>query len=162
MIPQLALVSFTMGDIYTAARRSQLMRCVRSKGNRTTELPLAAALRAAGITGWRRHVRLCVRTSGKGQAIGSKSVRITPDFLFRGSKVAVFIDGCFWHRCPVHGSAPQSRMSFWRKKLAGNVARDMRNTKLLRKAGWHVIRFWEHNVKNNLNGCITTIRRATS
>lgn len=72
--------------------------------------------------------------------------RVRPDIVFTRSKVAVFVDGCFWHCCPVHGSNPVVNESYWSPKLARNVERDIRNTASLKEAGWVVIRVWEHEL----------------
>lgn len=84
-------------------------------------------MRAAGITGWRR-----------GSPLPGK-----PDFVFRTEKVAIFVDGCFWHGCPRHGRTPKSRSDFWLNKLAQNVRRDRAVTLALRASGWMVLRIWE-------------------
>ena len=73
---------------------------------------------------------------------GKRGVR--PDIVFTKRKVAVFIDGCFWHMCPVHGMIPRSNEAYWRPKLEGNVRRDEKSTRRLEAAGWEVLRFWEH------------------
>jgi DNA mismatch endonuclease (patch repair protein) len=73
-----------------------------------------------------------------------------PDIAFTKVKVAVFIDGCFWHRCPIHGVMPKSNADFWKTKLNGNVKRDRKNEAKLRQQGWHVLRFWEHQVEEEL------------
>jgi DNA mismatch endonuclease (patch repair protein) len=73
-----------------------------------------------------------------------KSVRRTADMVFGPSRVAVFCDGCFWHACPQHFVAPSTNTDYWDKKIAGNVARDRDTDALLAKAGWLVIRVWEH------------------
>lgn len=73
-----------------------------------------------------------------------KDIRRTADIVFRPARVAVFIDGCFWHGCPVHGTHPKTHVSFWEAKIAGNRARDVETTQLLRDQGWTVLRFWEH------------------
>lgn len=70
--------------------------------------------------------------------------RVRPDVVFTRAKVAVFVDGCFWHVCPVHGRQPTVNQPYWTPKLAGNMARDVRNTEALRDGGWCVLRFWEH------------------
>lgn len=72
------------------------------------------------------------------------SIRCRADIVFRGPRVAVFCDGCFWHRCPDHGRLPRTNESYWRAKLDRNVQRDRRNDGALQEAGWHVIRVWEH------------------
>jgi DNA mismatch endonuclease, patch repair protein len=70
--------------------------------------------------------------------------RRTADIVFRRLQVAVFVDGCFWHRCPEHGTNPASNVEFWQAKLARNVARDRDFDECLAKEGWTVLRFWEH------------------
>ncbi|WP_425517113.1 very short patch repair endonuclease [Miltoncostaea marina] len=73
------------------------------------------------------------------------SLRRTADLVFRGPRIAVFVDGCFWHGCPEHYSAPATNESFWAEKVAANVARDRDTDRALREAGWTVLRFWEHD-----------------
>jgi DNA mismatch endonuclease (patch repair protein) len=72
-----------------------------------------------------------------------------PDFAFRSQKVAVFVDGCFWHSCPRHGRAPESNQEYWLPKLARNGRRDRRVSRILRRMGWKVIRLWEHDLAND-------------
>lgn len=117
-----------MADVFSKRKRSQVMAAIRSKGNRTTELRLVTILRAAGITGWRRHLRLP----------GS------PDFAFPAARLAVFVDGCFWHGCKAHCRIPKSRRAFWRGKISRNMDRDKAAAGALRRAGWRVARIWEH------------------
>lgn len=118
-----------MGDVFLPEKRSAVMSRIRSKGNRDTELRMVALFRAHGIHGWRRGERLF----GK------------PDFVFRCQKVAVFVDGCFWHGCPKpkHAPLPKVRAVWWAEKLSRNKKRDRLVTKTLRKEGWRVIRIWE-------------------
>jgi len=116
-----------MADVFTPNRRSAIMALVRSRGNASTEQRMVRLLRAHGITGWRRGAPLL----GK------------PDFVFRGSKLAVFVDGCFWHGCPRHGHTPRSRVAYWVAKLARNTRRDRTVTRALRASGWTVLRVWE-------------------
>ncbi|QYL17776.1 very short patch repair endonuclease [Mycolicibacterium pallens] len=77
--------------------------------------------------------------------------RLLPDHAFRGDivwsgrRVVVFLDGCFWHGCPVHGTEPKSNRAWWKAKLEGNQERDRRVDDLLRQRGWTVLRFWEHD-----------------
>jgi len=66
------------------------------------------------------------------------------DILFRAAMVAVFVDGCFWHGCPIHGTQAKANSAFWRNKIRRNKERDSDTTWQLRKAGWKVIRVWEH------------------
>ncbi len=117
-----------MADIFTKSKRSALMAAIRGKGNKATELRMIAIFRAHGITGWRRGVALF----GK------------PDFVFRTERVAVFVDGCFWHACPRHGTQPAGNRAFWKKKFARYAERDRDVTRTLRRAGWTVLRVWEH------------------
>ncbi|MCE9609566.1 MAG: very short patch repair endonuclease [Chthoniobacter sp.] len=116
-----------MPDIFTKAKRSEVMARIRSRGNRDTELRLIALMREHGITGWRRNARVF----GK------------PDFVFRAARLAVFVDGCFWHGCPRHATKPATRAEWWAAKLARNAQRDRDVTRTLRKAGWRVLRIWE-------------------
>lgn len=119
-----------MTDILSKKKRSQVMAAVRSTGNKNTELRLITILRAHQITGWRRRQKL----PGK------------PDFLFRAQRVAVFVDGCFWHGCSRHCRMPKSNVAFWRRKIGTNRKRDLIVNRCLRKNGWRVIRFWEHSL----------------
>jgi DNA mismatch endonuclease, patch repair protein len=73
-----------------------------------------------------------------------QGLRCRPDVVFTRKRVAVFVDGCFWHRCPVHGSEPKANGKWWKIKLDANVARDRRNDAALAGAGWRVLRFWAH------------------
>ncbi len=116
-------------DVFTPEKRSAVMAAIRGKGNRDTELRLIAVFRAAGITGWRRNQKLV----GK------------PDFVFRRERIAVFVDGCFWHGCPKpkHAPLPKTRAEWWAAKLDRNKSRDREVNRLLRKAGWRVLRIWE-------------------
>jgi DNA mismatch endonuclease (patch repair protein) len=119
-----------MADVFTKKKRSQVMAAIRSRGNKDTELKLASILRASGITGWRRNYPILGR----------------PDFVFRRPRLAVFVDGCFWHGCPKHGRKPGSNRAYWLPKLRRNKHRDQAVTRALSKAGWHVIRLWEHDL----------------
>ncbi|SRR6266571_3367001 len=118
-----------MADVFTREKRSAVMSRIRSHGNLDTELRMIALFRENGITGWRRRARVFGR----------------PDFIFRRRKVALFVDGCFWHRHPGCRFAytPKSRLKFWVRKFQNNVVRDRLVTRQLRNAGWHVIRVWE-------------------
>ena len=68
----------------------------------------------------------------------------TPDLAFTRAKIAVFVDGCFWHRCPDHSTVPVNNREWWSAKLNGNVQRDHRNDERLREMGWLPVHFWEH------------------
>lgn len=71
-------------------------------------------------------------------------IRSKADIVWRGLRLAVFIDGCFWHGCPVHATKPKANGEWWAQKLAGNIARDRRTDSELKRRGWTVLRFWEH------------------
>lgn len=73
-----------------------------------------------------------------------KALRCKADIVFRRQKVAVFMDGCFWHGCPAHGTSPKTNASYWSAKLARNMERDRFNNAALSEAGWAVVRVWEH------------------
>lgn len=138
-----------MVDVFSTAKRSEVMARIRGKGNRSTELALVSGFRSAHVTGWRRHVMLSLKLKGctKATALGDAQVfKIRPDFIFRSSRLAIFVDGCFWHCCPLHSKIPENNRSFWEPKLMANVARDRKASNLLRKAGWSVLRVWEHEL----------------
>lgn len=117
-----------MSDTVTPAQRSAIMARVRSSGNQSTELRLIALMRRAGIHGWRRNYPLPGR----------------PDFVFPALRLAVFVDGCFWHGCPRCYRRPHSRRAYWDAKVQNNRRRDARLRQALRRRGWHVMRVWEH------------------
>jgi DNA mismatch endonuclease, patch repair protein len=121
-----------MADWLSREQRSRNMASIRSKGNATTEKAFLRLLREGGISGWRRHIDL----PGK------------PDFVFRGRRLAVFIDGCFWHGCPRCYRLPEDNRRYWKAKVTANRTRDRRTTRKLRSLGWQVIRIWEHSLKS--------------
>jgi DNA mismatch endonuclease (patch repair protein) len=129
-----------MADVYTRAERSALMAKVRGRGNLTTEEALAKVFRAEGWSGWRRQRKV-------GGLIAGGRFQVRPDFVFTARRLAVFVDGCFWHGCPRHGTRPRGNAAFWRAKFRRNQARDLRDTRRLRRAGWKVLRLWEHELK---------------
>ena len=118
-------------DVFSESKRSEVMSRIRGRGNKDTELRLMAIFRGFRITGWRRH-----------QPVFGK-----PDFIFRHQRVAIFVDGCFWHGCPKHATFPATRRAFWLAKFARNKARDRLVTRTLRKNGWRVLRIWEHELR---------------
>jgi DNA mismatch endonuclease (patch repair protein) len=83
-----------------------------------------------------------------------------PDLVFKGARVAVFVDGCFWHGCPDHYVRPRTRDRFWREKLLTNVERDIRQTRELEESGWRVCRLWEHEVFEDPNGSSAYVEAA--
>ncbi|SRR5579884_14692 len=131
-----------MTDWLSPDQRSYNMSSIRSVKNRSTEETFARLLRKAHISGWRRHFAL----PGK------------PDFTFRSQKLAVFVDGCFWHGCPKCYRPPEDNRKYWAAKLDLNRRRDTRNSRQLRAEGWKVMRVWEHALKTE-TGRITVMRR---
>jgi len=119
-----------MPDVFTKAKRSEVMSRIRGRGNKDTELALEMLMRRHRISGWRRN----------------RPVFGKPDFFFLKLKLAVFVDGCFWHGCPKHATKPKNNRAFWRRKLAANKARDSLVTRTLRRSGWRVLRVWEHEL----------------
>ena len=119
-----------MVDVFSRAKRSQVMSRIRGRGNKETEVALMQLFRRQGITGWRRHPPLF----GK------------PDFAFLKLRLAVFVDGCFWHSCPKHSNLPRNNRPFWKRKLEANKQRDKLVGRTLRARGWHVLRVWQHEL----------------
>lgn len=130
-----------MPDSLTPARRSALMARVRTKDT-APELALRRALYAAGVRGWRCHPKVVGR----------------PDFAFLGRKVAVFVDGAFWHGHPDHYRGQSGR--FWDQKIARNRKRDETVNRELSDAGWTVVRVWDFEVANDLVGCVEKVAGA--
>ena len=113
---------------------SEVMSRIRAK-NTKPELLMRSALSAAGVKGYRLHP---ARTPGR------------PDITFVGKKVAVFVHGCFWHSCPhCQRYSPKTNRTWWKNKLATNVARDERKSKELKRAGWKVLTVWECRLKKS-------------
>lgn len=135
-----------MADVFDKAKRSEVMSRIRGSGNRSTEIAFAVLLRRGGITGWRRR-----------QGLAGK-----PDFTFASAKLAVFIDGCFWHGCPRHCKMPVTNAEFWHTKLAVNKKRDRSVNQLLRKRGWLVVRIWECHLAENPDACLAKVELALS
>ena len=142
-----------MPDVFTKAKRSQVMSRIRGRGNKETELALAKLLRAARITGWRRQVEIrgrAVLLRGPNIRAARQhrpTFRVRPDFVFREVRLALFVDGGFWHGCPKHSNMPANNRAFWMKKLTGNKERDRLVTRALRQGGWRVLRIWEHELR---------------
>ncbi len=139
-------------------------------------------LRRHKISGWRRHalIRLLSRRSpAKADRVKNsapnlrkpapharrRGLRITPsrpfvvrpDFVFRAARVALFVDGCFWHACPRHSNLPANNRAFWRKKLRVNRDRDRLVNRTLKKSGWKVLRIWEHDLRHPQK-CLARLR----
>ncbi len=109
---------------------SRRMARVRQRGT-DAEIELRRALHALGLR-YRLQVPL------------SRKPRRVADIVFIGARVAVFVDGCFWHGCPLHATWPKKNAGFWRAKIEANRARDADTTRRLRELGWEVIRVWSH------------------
>jgi DNA mismatch endonuclease (patch repair protein) len=133
-----------MPDVFTKAKRSEVMSRIRGRGNKDTELAPVKLFRAHQITGWRRNQKVF----GK------------PDFVFPKLKLAMFVDGCFWHGCPKHATKPKQNRTFWHRKLSMNKHRDQIVNRTLRKAGWRVVRIWECDLARRSAVCIRRIQRA--
>lgn len=133
-----------MTDVFSKRKRSSIMSSNRGSGNRSTEGRLRAKLVSAKISGWR---------------INAKDVYGKPDFVFDKKRIAVFVDGCFWHGCKQCRNIPTTNRSFWKKKIEGNTNRDVVVSRKLRREGWHVIRFWEHEIRKELDRCVVKIKR---
>jgi len=129
-----------MADVLTAEQRSRCMSRIRGRDT-GPELRVRSGL-------WRRALRFRTRTRLPGR----------PDVVFPTERVAVFIDGCFWHACRRHGVMPKTNTDFWKQKIADNVRRDRRNTRHLSADGWVVLRFWEHQVRNDLDAVLDRVQ----
>ena len=128
----------------TSSRRSANMRAIRSVGNKTTELRIRGILAQHHIGGWTLH---------------PKGLVGFPDIYFPKKRVAVFVDGCFWHCCPRCGHTPRTNKEYWASKLVRNKKRDRANSKALRAAGYRVIRLWECHLRLHPNRCLLRILR---
>lgn len=130
-------------DHVSAQVRSRMMSRIQGRGNQETEVELAKLFRQHHIKGWRRH-----------QPMFGK-----PDFIFSKYRLAVFVDGCFWHGCPKHGRMPKSKRTYWREKLARNVRRDQLVTQTLRRNGWRVVRIWKCVLHSKPQSCLKLVSR---
>lgn len=141
------------GDTHPAPAPSDgVRRSMRGNTSRDTgpELAVRRMLHASGLR-YRIHTRPL------------PSLRRTADIVFTRQRVAVFIDGCFWHRCPQHATQPKTRASYWSEKFARNVARDADTSERLENAGWVVLRYWEHEepaaVAADISGVVRSLPR---
>ncbi len=136
-----------VSDVFSKQKRSSVMAAIPSRGNESTEIRFARLLRALGMSGWRRNQPIFGR----------------PDFVFRAQRVAVFVDGCFWHGCPVHGTLPKQNARFWQEKINTNMKRDRLVERTLRLRNWMVLRVWEHDLrKSELDRLARRLRSALS
>lgn len=120
-----------MSDVFDKKDRSEIMRKVKSQGNKSTEMRLIALFRRHGITGWRRNY----------------PVKGHPDFVFLSKKTAVFVDGCFWHGHDCRNTRPEDNKDYWQKKRERNIRHDKEVTALFESRGWTVLRIWECELK---------------
>jgi DNA mismatch endonuclease (patch repair protein) len=127
---------------FGSLNRSTLMSRVRSWGNKSTEQRLIALLRKSQIIGWRRHQKLPGR----------------PDFIWKTSKLAVFVDGCFWHGHACRNTKPKTNAKMWCDKIARNKIRDRQSNRSLRARGWTVLRIWECHLGKGPDKCVALIR----
>lgn len=116
-------------DVLTRSQRSHCMSRIRGRDTKP-EVMLRKEL-------WRLGLRYRIHHGLPGR----------PDIVFPSRRVVIFVDGCFWHRCPLHWQAPKNNAEFWERKIAANQLRDERVTRDLEEAGWRVIRIWEHQVR---------------
>ncbi|MEC9363075.1 MAG: very short patch repair endonuclease [Pseudomonadota bacterium] len=129
-----------MADVLTEKQRSYCMSRIRGRDT-GPELTLRRAVWAEGL-------RYRVRNRLKGR----------PDIVFASARVAVFVDGCFWHGCPAHSVKPKTRAAFWAEKIDRNKARDTEIRTVLRREGWTVLRFWEHEIEGALLRVVARVR----
>jgi DNA mismatch endonuclease (patch repair protein) len=118
------------------------MGAVRGKGNATTELRLKMALVRGGVSGWICH---------------PKQIPGKPDFYFVSARLAVFVDGCFWHGCMKCGHIPKTNQAFWAAKINRNRQRHRKVGRLLASEGVQAVRFWEHQLRDDLDKCVLRI-----
>lgn len=117
-------------DSVSRQKRSWIMSRVKSSGNKSTELKMISVFRKNGFTGWRRNYPLEGR----------------PDFVFPKQRIAVFVDGCFWHGHPSRCRVPASNREYWTAKIEKNKKRDRLVNRRLKEMGWKTLRVWEHEV----------------
>lgn len=122
-----------MADVYSKSKRAEVMRAVKSRGNKSTELKLIEIFKAEKIIGWRRNHKLF----GK------------PDFVFPKQRLVIFLDGCFWHGHDCRNTKPADNADYWRAKIERNRMRDELVSKSLMEKGWRVLRIWECGMKKN-------------
>ena len=120
-----------MADVFPSEKRSEIMRQVKSKRNKSTEMRLIAFFKFKEVKGWRRNYPI----------IGK------PDFVFPKLKTAVFADGCFWHGHDCRNTRPEQNKEYWAKKRDRNQKRDQEVTETLTRKGWNVLRIWECDIK---------------
>ena len=140
-----ALRKYLPGGVFedVSPSRSRAMASVKDRGNKTTERRLRLGLVRGGVRGWK---------------VRPKGLRGNPDFLFPDAHVAIFVDGCFWHGCPDCGHVPRTNTTFWAAKIERNRQRDRTIVEQLEAKGFRVLRFWEHELRDQLGICIATVK----
>lgn len=128
-------------DIFTKEKRSQIMSRIRSKDT-GPEMTLRRVLWSSGL-----RYRVNYNIPGK------------PDIVFVNKRIVVFVDGCFWHGCPTHSRIPKTNKQFWEEKIKRNIKRDKKANDVLSSKGWTVLRFWEHDINQDLRNTIKKIRK---
>jgi len=131
-------------DSVTTQERSRIMSNVKARGNKSTELKLIKLFKENGLTGWKRNY----------------PVKGKPDFVFLPQRVAIFVDGCFWHGCEDHCRVPSSNQEYWLAKINRNQERDIATTTAFKERNWSVIRIWEHELTRK--NSIEVLNRITS
>ncbi|MHC1789003.1 very short patch repair endonuclease [Solidesulfovibrio sp.] len=126
-------------DVLTEEQRRRCMAANKGK-NTKPELRLRKKLWSLGL-----RYRIGHKLPGK------------PDIVFVSRRLVIFIDGCFWHRCPEHFQMPKTNRDFWEKKIARNVARDAQVNEQLAAAGWQVMRIWEHELRQDFDAVVIRI-----
>jgi DNA mismatch endonuclease Vsr len=121
------------------------MSAIRSDGNRSTEVRFRLALVRGRVKGWRIHARGLI---GK------------PDIFFPAERIAVFLDGCYWHGCGLCRHSVRVNAAYWSAKIQRNQERDRANNQRLHEDGVQVIRLWEHEIRDDLGGCLRRIQQA--
>lgn len=129
---------------FETRHRSHTMASVRSQRTDLKQL-LAAAMWRFGLRGWRR---------------GRRTEGAKPDFVFVSARVAVFVDGCFWHGCPKCAKRPATNTDYWTSKIERNRRRDRKQTTALRHAGWTVLRFWGHEIDDDATASAAAVQEA--
>ena len=132
-----------MPDVFTRAKRSEVMGRIPGRGNKSTERRMAAILRSGGVRGWRLHAR---------------DIPGRPDIYFSQARLAIFVDGCFWHGCPSCYNKPATNKAFWAAKYDENQRRDRAVEAQLATAGILVIRIWEHELADRATRLHAIIR----
>jgi len=118
-------------DVFCTEKRSDVMRKIKSSSNQSTELRLIEVFKQNGFTGWKRNYHV------KGH----------PDFVFSIRRIAIFVDGCFWHGHDCRNTRPANHQEYWQKKRERNMKHDQEVTVMFEARGWKVLRIWECELK---------------